>query len=279
MKSLLSLLCFLFAISAANAQPIILVSNDDGYESADLRALAAGLNDDFIVVIAAPRQNQSGTSAAISGLGGEAEWAEFPFDGADASYWIDATPAIAVHWGIDMIQRSYGRTPDLVISGINAGSNDGQSHHYSGTVGAARSARLYEIPALAVSLARGDTRDPDGAAAWVNSFARRLLDTGMDAYLNINMPLGALGADSTSLLTYPAERRLEIFDRDAAPLTVQTGLRSGTARLWYRFEGEDAGVDSDSAVVERGLISVTPLSLEGFDADQAETLWESEILD
>jgi len=280
MKILFSIIALALMPATASAQSaLILISNDDGYESEDLRALARGLNEDFIVVVAAPRSNQSGTSGAISGLGREAEWSEFAFDGADQAFWIDATPALSVHWGIELVEQLYGRGPDLVISGINAGSNDGQSHHYSGTVGAARAAHLRGYSALAVSLARGDSRDPDGAAEWVNAFAADLIAADAPVYLNINMPLGDLDADSASLLTYPAERVFEIFDRDAEPVSDDTVLRSGTARLWYRFEGEDDGHDNDQAVLERGLISVTPLRAEGFDPEQAERLWESQILD
>lgn len=279
MKHLFAALALLWLPAAASAQPIVLLSNDDGYESEDLRQLASALNEDFIVVIAAPRSNQSGSSSAIRGLGQEADWSQFPFEGADIAYWIDATPAISVHWGIDMVQRSYGRGPDLVISGINRGSNDGNAHLYSGTVGAARAARAYGIPALATSLERGETRDLEGAAEWINAFAGQLLEEEMDAYLNINFPLGDLDAQTPSVLTYPVDQRLEIFDRQARPLTVEVGMRSGRASLWYRMSGEDQGGDSDIAVLARGQISVTPLALEGFDAEQAERLWNSEILD
>lgn len=265
--------------TSALSQPLILLTNDDGYENAGLRTLAEALNDDFIVLIAAPRRNQSGASMMISGLGRTVEWSQFAFEGAAASYWIDASPSIAVHWGISMAELEFGRRPDLVISGLNAGRNDAQSHHYSGTVGAARTGRLYGIPSLAISLERGDTRDPAGAAEWVRAFAGTLLDQELDVFLNINLPLGDLDAQTASLLTYPAERRLEIIDQRAAPLTAGTGLRSGTAELDYRFTGEDDGVDSDQAVLDRGLIAVTPLGLEGFDLEQAERIWESEILD
>lgn len=275
---MLALICALIA-PIAQAQPIILLSNDDGYESDDLRALAHALNEDFIVFITAPRTNQSGMSSAISGLGREAEWSQFEFDGADLAYWIDATPAISVHLGIDMVQRSFGRPPDLVISGINGGANDGQSHWYSGTVGAARAARAYGLPALAVSLERGEDRDVEGAARWLNGFAASLIESEMDAFLNINFPTGEIGEDTPSILTYPAELRLEIFDRAAIPLTVENGMRSGTAQLWYRTSRQDDGTDSDVAVLARGQISVTPLTPEGFDLDQAERLWESQILD
>ena len=253
------------------AQPLILVTNDDGYESEDLRALARALDPDAIVMIVAPQDNQSGTSTSLGNLRAEAAWSQFEFDGADHAYWIDATPSVATHWGIDFAARHYGRQPDLVISGINAGMNDGQSHHYSGTVGAARTASLYGISALAVSLDRGEGRDLDGAAEWIANLVSRLPEDGEALYLNINMPATDLDADSPAAITDPAQTRLEIFDRAMQPLTAETGLRSGTARWGFRFEGEP-GEMSDTAAANEGVISITPLQVEAFDVGQADRL-------
>lgn len=257
--------------AAAQDEPIILLTNDDGYESKDLRVLAQALHEDFIVFIAAPRSNQSGTSTAISGLRGPLDWSQFEFDGAAQSYWLDGTPSLSVHWGVDMVARSYGREPDLVISGINSGSNDAQSHHYSGTVGAARTARLRGLSALAVSLGRGDERDLEGAAEWIAAFTAQVLDHDEPVYLNINLPAVDLDAGSQARIVPHADRMLDIYDRNAMPLTVEVGLREGTSRFTYRMPG-DAAADSDQGVLAEGLIAITPLRLESFDAEAADRL-------
>ena len=253
--------------TSTTAQPLILITNDDGYQSPDLRALATALNAQADVIIVAPQSNQSGTSTSLGNLRAEAEWSEFEFDGADIAYWINATPSVSTHFGIDLAQRHYGRQPDLVISGINAGMNDGQSHHYSGTVGAARTASLYGISALAVSLDRGETRDLEGAAEWVAHYVAQMPAGAAPVYYNINMPATDLDAGSPALVTRPADVRLEIFDRNAQPLTVETGLRSGTARWGFRFEGEP-GEGTDMAAIDAGMISITPLVVERYDGAQ-----------
>lgn len=270
-KFVLPLMIGLSAAAAAQDQPIILVTNDDGYQSEDLRALARALDEDNIVIIAAPRGNQSGISTAISGLRQETAWSEFEFDGADQSYWLDGTPSLNVHWGVDMVERNYGRAPDLVISGMNSGPNDAQSHHYSGTVGAARTARLRGLSAMAVSLGRGEARDRDGAAEWVAAFTARVLEQGEPVYLNINLPAVDLDAGSQARIVPHADRMLDIYDSNARPLTVTTGLREGVAQFTYRMPGE-AAEGSDQAVLAEGFIAITPLQLEGFDAKAADRL-------
>lgn len=271
LKLVLPLMLGLSGAAAAQDEPIILITNDDGYESEDLRALARALNEDYIVFISAPRSNQSGTSTAISGLRGPLEWSQFEFDGAAESYWLDGTPSLSVHWGVDMVARSYGREPDLVISGINSGSNDAQSHHYSGTVGAARTARLRGLSAMAVSLGRGDERDVEGAAEWIAAFTGQVLESGERVYLNINLPPVDLDAGSEARIVPHADRMLDIIDRDAWPLTVEVGLRQGTSRFTYRMPGE-VTADSDQSVLAEGMIAITPLQLERFDEDAADRL-------
>lgn len=271
LKLVLPLMLGLSGAAAAQDEPIVLITNDDGYESEDLRALARALNEDYIVFISAPRSNQSGTSTAISGLRGPLEWSQFEFDGAAESYWLDGTPSLSVHWGVDMVARSYGREPDLVISGINSGSNDAQSHHYSGTVGAARTARLRGLSAMAVSLGRGDERDIEGAAEWIAAFTGQVLESGEPVYLNINLPPVDLDASSEARIVPHADRMLDIIDRDAWPLTVEVGLRQGTSRFTYRMPGE-VTADSDQGVLAEGMIAITPLQLEGFDAKAADRL-------
>lgn len=271
LKLVLPLMLGLSGAAAAQDEPIVLITNDDGYESEDLRALARALNEDYIVFISAPRSNQSGTSTAISGLRGPLEWSQFEFDGAAESYWLDGTPSLSVHWGVDMVARSCGREPDLVISGINSGSNDAQSHHYSGTVGAARTARLRGFSAMAVSLGRGDERDVEGAAEWIAAFTGQVLESGERVYLNINLPPVDLDAGSEARIVPHADRMLDIIDRDASPLTVEVGLRQGTSRFTYRMPGE-VTADSDQGVLAEGMIAITPLQLERFDEDAADRL-------
>jgi 5'-nucleotidase len=123
----------------------ILISNDDGIASPGIRvleAIARDLSDDVWVV--APEQEQSGASHSLT--------TRHPLrirEVAPRRYWVDGTPTDCVLIAVKRLLHE--RPPDLVLSGINAGSNVGEDLTYSGTVAAAMEATLLGIPAMALS--------------------------------------------------------------------------------------------------------------------------------
>jgi len=192
--------------SPATAMHIVL-TNDDGFESGNTQALFNGLKAaGHEVILSAPYYNMSGTSALMTGItdhttaaspGGKIA-AGSPGVGpttiATDQYYVDATPAASVLYGIDVLAKAkWGRPPDLVISGPNAGNNLGTVIPYSGTVGAAISALNRGVPAIAVSGANGDP----AAAALLAQITLRVLEAaevhGQIALppltgLNVNVP-------------------------------------------------------------------------------------------
>src|SRR5712691_11037312 len=123
----------------------ILISNDDGIASPGIKVLekiARDLSDDVWVV--APEQEQSGASHSLT--------TRRPLrmrEVARRRYAVDGTPTDCVLIAVKRLLRD--RPPDLVLSGINAGSNVGEDMTYSGTVAAAMEATLLGIPAMALS--------------------------------------------------------------------------------------------------------------------------------
>src|SRR6266496_5815813 len=123
----------------------ILISNDDGIESPGIKVLekiAGELSDDVWVV--APELEQSGASHSLT--------TRRPLrinEVARQRYAVDGTPTDCVLLAVKRLLRD--RPPDLVLSGINAGSNVGEDLTYSGTVAAAMEATLLGIPAMALS--------------------------------------------------------------------------------------------------------------------------------
>lgn len=168
-------------------KPLALLSNDDGYDSPGLLALAHATCDAFEVVVVAPLHEQSATSHSLS-LHRPLRAREIeghPF----RCVAIDGTPADCVYVALHTGTRFLERRPDVVLSGINRGLNLGQDAFYSGTVAAAREGALRGIPALALS-ARSTKNLADSTRLGV-ALATRLLETcaGRAVLFGLNVPL------------------------------------------------------------------------------------------
>jgi 5'-nucleotidase len=127
-------------------EPLILLSNDDGYHSRGLLALRTALSAFGRVIVVAPETEQSASSHALS--------LHRPLRIRNPEpdvFAVDGTPADCVYLALYSKGRVLPRLPDLVVSGINRGLNLGQDVFYSGTVAAAREGALRGIPALASS--------------------------------------------------------------------------------------------------------------------------------
>lgn len=129
----------------------ILVTNDDGVDSFGLHELARSMVELGQVTVVAPDSEYSGAAASIGSLyEDDRDVHESSIDGIDTVWTVSGPPALCVmyaHLG------AFGFQPDLVVSGINPGANVGRSVYYSGTLGAAITARNYGIPGVAVSQA------------------------------------------------------------------------------------------------------------------------------
>jgi 5'-nucleotidase len=129
----------------------ILVTNDDGIDSVGLHVLARSLLDLGEVTIAAPDQEYSGAGAAIGALHiSRPEVHQVNIDKIEKSWAISGPPALCVMYATrGVLEDSF----DIVVSGINPGSNVGNSVYHSGTLGAAFTARNAGITGVAVSQA------------------------------------------------------------------------------------------------------------------------------
>jgi len=130
----------------------ILITNDDGYTAKGIQVLVGIMRQFGSVKVIAPKYHQSGMSMAVT-LGGRAIAVK---QIAEDSYYVDATPASCVKYGIDEVYPP--SKPDVVICGINHGSNAATAANYSGTLGAAEEAALNGILGIGVSL---DAISPD----------------------------------------------------------------------------------------------------------------------
>jgi 5'-nucleotidase len=166
----------------------VIVTNDDGIGSPGLKAVARALAEDFEVIVAAPSQDMSGSGTGIGRFDIDAgvELTPVDMDGVAKAFSIDGPPGLAV---TAAALGAFGEVPDLVVSGINAGINTGHSIIHSGTVGAALTARTFNIKGLAVSVAQSDPWQWDTAAEYAKPAAHWLLERERGPYvLNVNVP-------------------------------------------------------------------------------------------
>lgn len=164
----------------------ILITNDDGYQAKGIKELADIMKEFGEVTVIAPKHHQSGMSMAVSI--GFKQIAHKDF--GNGWHYVDATPASCVKFGLNTMFLD--NFPDVVVSGINHGSNAATASCYSGTLGAAEEAALNGIPAIGVSL---DTLDPNADFSGVKKYFGEIFQTLMKDYpsrygvfYNVNFP-------------------------------------------------------------------------------------------
>jgi len=224
----------------------ILVTNDDGYRSDGLHALAQALKGIGAVTIVAPVTEASAIGHALT--------LRHPLrleSIGDGVYAVDGTPTDCVNIAVTQVLEGL---PDLVVSGINKGWNLGDDVTYSGTVAGALEAALLGIPAIAVSLrqTRGDydfSHAARAAALMAEALLRRPLPPR--TFLNINVPKGqpkgyrATVQAKRNHVTSVAERH----DPKGRPYYwIEEGQND-----WHPHDR------SDYQAVRDGYVSITPL--------------------
>lgn len=173
----------------------ILVVNDDGFDSKGIRSLAKMMSSFGHVTVVAPEFPQSATSTGIT-MGRILTLKKQYKDESESWYSLDATPTSCVKFAFSDLHE--GRRPDVVVSGVNHGSNAATAANYSGTLGAVEEAALLGIPAIGVSV---NTYDHDADFSQVEAIFPDLFQKllavsseGEGVFFNVNFPDPALGA-------------------------------------------------------------------------------------
>ncbi len=249
-------------------RPLILITNDDGYDAPGIHALTEAVLGLGQVVVSAPDREQSGASHALT--------LDRPLrvrTVADGRYRITGTPTDCVHLAVDKL---CGRLPDLVLSGINRGLNVGDDVTYSGTVAGALEGALLRIPAVAVSTAT----PPEGpidyaqAARIACRVAERVLAEGLPTgtLLNVNVP------------HVPAKsiRVTRQGTREYRATAVERKDPSGRPYYWIDdIDMTPTGEpDGDHRAVAEGYVSISPLHTNMTHENSLESLagWVEDLL-
>ena len=167
-------------------KPHILVCNDDGIEGEGLHALAASMKKLGRVTVVAPAEPHSGMSHAMT-LGVPLRIKKFLKNNRFFGYTVSGTPVDCIKVALSHILSS---KPDLIVSGINYGSNTATNTLYSGTVAAALEGAIQGITSLAFSLTTYEHADFTYAGKFARKLARKVLAEGLppDTILSVNIP-------------------------------------------------------------------------------------------
>ena len=247
----------------------ILLTNDDGIKSPGLWAAAEALEELGYVTIVAPREQSSGMGRSLPKTSdGIIKEERLQVKGQEWSiYAIGGTPAQAVLHGILEIMP---QKPDLVVSGINYGSNLASGITISGTVGAAMEAAALGYPALAVSLETAHehhlsySREVDFSAAahFTLQFAGLLIDK--KSFSDVDLLKLDIPSDASSNTKWVLTRQSkQPFYESLAPERDDWSLPGtiGYREVLNFLDAEQT--DSDVyALRQQRLVSVTPLSLD-----------------
>jgi 5'-nucleotidase len=164
----------------------ILLTNDDGIYAEGIYALYLELKKLGTVTVVAPDSEKSSVGHGIT-LSHPIWDKKVNRKGRFFGIGISGTPADCVKFAVGVLLK---RKPDVVVSGINLGHNDGCSVFYSGTVAGAREGALMGIPSLAVSLATFVNPDFKNAAHYGAELTKLVYKNGMPkgTLLNVNVP-------------------------------------------------------------------------------------------
>lgn len=233
----------------------ILLTNDDGVYAPGLRALRTELKKLGKVTVVAPASEQSAVGHSITLLHPLLVQEVFDETNTPLGYAVEGRPADCVKLAL---LELLPEPPDVIISGINAGSNAGINVLYSGTVAAAIEGAFYHHTSMAVSLETSKPQPPNFARA--AEHARRIIEqimkqrAGQGTLFNINIPALERGPIQ-GVRTVPQNIApyIETFDRRIDP--------RGRMYFWTRpdFCCPDPHPDSDVTALAESYITITPL--------------------
>jgi 5'-nucleotidase len=229
----------------------ILLSNDDGFLAPGLNMLHKVLSEIAELTVVAPDRNRSGASNSLTLTNPlRVTTTENGFIS------VNGTPTDCVHLAVTGLLNEM---PDMVVSGINEGSNLSDDVLYSGTVAAATEGRFLGLPSIAISLAGPKCQNYATAAQIAKMLVQRLISDPIprDTVLNVNVPDLPLSELKGIQVTRLGTRHL-------AEPTIKTLDPRGRRIYWVGQPGpeQDAGPGTDFHAVSSGYVSITPLHLD-----------------
>jgi 5'-nucleotidase len=233
----------------------ILISNDDGIDALGIFALVQEVRKIADVTVIAPDKQQSAVGHAIT-MNYPLRAVPFHKNGEFFGYAVEGTPADAIKLGVRSLMKT---KPDMVISGINHGSNTAINIIYSGTVSAATEGTVLGIPSIAVSLTTYGEPDFSYAAKFACKLALLVAEKGLPegTLLNVNVPPVSEHEIAGVLLTRQGKSTWDdTFDVRRDPANREYFWLTGKLNI------VDSDPDIDQIAIQNKYVSVTPIQYD-----------------
>jgi 5'-nucleotidase len=247
-------------------KPVILITNDDGITANGIRYLIRLMCKLGDVLVLAPDQPQSGMGHAVTFssplrlklISSEPNYLEYSCNG---------TPADCVKLGQKVILK---RKPDLIVSGINHGSNTSINILYSGTMAAVLEGAMENIPAIGFSLNdHSPNADFTHLDTYILAIAQNVLKNGLPPFvcLNVNFPARqAEGIKGVKVVRQGKAYWDEAFEERIDPRQGKYYWLSG------KFCNIDSGTDNDEWAVANNYIAIVPVQHDMTDYSSLERI-------
>jgi 5'-nucleotidase len=237
-------------------RPVILATNDDGITAPGLRALVEVMREIGEVIVVAPDSPQSGMGHAIT-IHNYLRLDKVEIHGESLGYQCSGTPVDCVKLAVNKVLH---RKPDLLVLGINHGSNSSINVIYSGTMSAAVEGAIEGIPSVGFSLNKYDL-DADFAPSkkYIKQICENILKHGLPVgtLLNVNIP--AISAEEIKGIKICRQAKAkwdEQFDERMDPNKRKYYWLTG------KFVNNDLGEDTDEWALSNQYISVVPTQFD-----------------
>lgn len=248
-------------------QKLILVTNDDSIEAKGVHELIRSLLPFGEVVCVCPEKPQSGMSMALTVNDPLKVKRLEDYHGA-AMYKVSGTPVDCVKIAVDNL---LSRKPDIVVSGINHGSNAAINVVYSGTMGAAFEGCAYGIPSIGFSLtSHSEDADFSPCLPVVDKLVKLVLENGLPegVCLNVNMPAGFKKYKEMRVTKGCKGRWNDRYDE----------YRDPAGRPFYWLAGnfineEPNNEDTDEWCLKNGIVSIVPVKLDPTYSNPEQFKW------
>ena len=244
-------------------RPLLLISNDDGYQAKGIRTLVDMLADYGDIVVCAPDDARSGYSCAFSATTPLTLKLRERREGVEI-WSCNGTPVDCVKIALAEI---VDRKPDMIIGGINHGDNASVNTHYSGTMGITLEGCMKYIPSVAFSLCDfRDDADFEPLRPLIRTITERVLSEGLPlgVCLNVNFPLVDAGQNGQAS-PYKGVRVCRMAKGTWGSEVVKCHHPRGYDYWWmvgkYNNDEPEAE-DTDNWALTHGYVAITPTQID-----------------